>query len=92
MEYLKWGCARFVYLLLLPLCLMMMMNAFEFCYGGITSSYVRDKNLSLDMPLHSDVFTVPAGYNAPQQVPFSFYNFMQFLCIFPCFVTNKGGY
>lgn len=73
MEYLKWGCARFVYLLLLlPLCLMMMMNGLEFCYGGITSSYVRDKNLSLDMPLHSDVFTVPAGYNAPQQVSFSF--------------------
>lgn len=71
---LKWGCARFVYLLLLPLCLMMM-NGLEFCYGGITSSYVREKNLSLDMPLHSDVFTVPAGYNAPQQVPFFSFSF-----------------
>lgn len=47
-----------------------MMNGIELCYGGLTSSYVRDKDLSLDMPLHSDVFTLPAGYNAPQQVLF----------------------
>ncbi|KAK1362339.1 Purple acid phosphatase [Heracleum sosnowskyi] len=64
---LKWSRARHVHLLL-HLCLMMMMNGVELCYGGLTSSYVRDKSLSLDMPLHSDVFTVPAGYNAPQQV------------------------
>uniref|UniRef100_A0A6N2LCP3 Purple acid phosphatase n=1 Tax=Salix viminalis TaxID=40686 RepID=A0A6N2LCP3_SALVM len=36
--------------------------------GGITSSYVRNDDLSLDMPLDSDVFRVPPGYNAPQQV------------------------
>ncbi|KAK4744775.1 hypothetical protein SAY87_011087 [Trapa incisa] len=36
--------------------------------GGITSNWVRDANLSADMPLWSDVFRVPPGYNAPQQV------------------------
>ncbi|KAI9118014.1 hypothetical protein K1719_010346 [Acacia pycnantha] len=36
--------------------------------GGITSSFLRSYNYSLDMPLDSDVFRVPPGYNAPQQV------------------------
>ncbi|XP_054791612.1 purple acid phosphatase 2-like isoform X1 [Prosopis cineraria] len=36
--------------------------------GGITSSFVRNYDYSLDMPLDSDVFRVPPGYNAPQQV------------------------
>ncbi|KAG6774671.1 hypothetical protein POTOM_022033 [Populus tomentosa] len=40
----------------------------EIANGGITSSYVRNDDLSLDMPLDSDVFRVPPGYNAPQQV------------------------
>ncbi|KAJ4702028.1 Purple acid phosphatase [Melia azedarach] len=40
----------------------------EFCNVGRTSSFVRSANLSLDMPLDSDVFRVPPGYNAPQQV------------------------
>lgn len=33
-----------------------------------TSSFVRSSSLSPDMPLDSDVFRVPPGYNAPQQV------------------------
>ncbi|KAK7825122.1 purple acid phosphatase 2 [Quercus suber] len=40
----------------------------ELCNGGITSSYVRNDDLSLDMPIDSDVFRIPPGYNAPQQV------------------------
>lgn len=40
----------------------------KLCEGGISSSYVRNDDLSLDMPLDSDVFRVPPGYNAPQQV------------------------
>ncbi|GJS87685.1 purple acid phosphatase 2-like protein [Tanacetum coccineum] len=36
--------------------------------GGITSSYVRNEEKSVDMPFDSDVFKVPQGYNAPQQV------------------------
>ncbi|XP_043696272.1 purple acid phosphatase-like isoform X1 [Telopea speciosissima] len=39
-----------------------------FCNGGITSCFVRDTYPSVDMPLDSDVFRVPPGYNAPQQV------------------------
>ncbi|KAH6786000.1 hypothetical protein C2S51_038455 [Perilla frutescens var. frutescens] len=38
------------------------------CNGGITSSFVRSPEKSGDMPLDSDVFKVPPGYNAPQQV------------------------
>lgn len=42
--------------------------AAQVCEGGITSSYVRNEDLVHDMPLDSDVFRVPPGYNAPQQV------------------------
>lgn len=41
----------------------------EFCEGSKTSSFCRTKNdISLDMPLSSDVFQLPPRYNAPQQV------------------------
>ncbi|KAK1423903.1 hypothetical protein QVD17_19213 [Tagetes erecta] len=36
--------------------------------GGVTSSFVRNEEKSIDMPFDSDVFRVPSGYNAPQQV------------------------
>ncbi|XP_008236959.1 PREDICTED: purple acid phosphatase-like [Prunus mume] len=38
------------------------------CNGGKTSSFVRKVEKSGVMPLDSDVFKVPPGYNAPQQV------------------------
>ncbi|KAF6154019.1 hypothetical protein GIB67_026673 [Kingdonia uniflora] len=38
------------------------------CNGGITSSFVRKVEKTVDMPLDSDVFRTPPGYNAPQQV------------------------
>ncbi|XP_074587092.1 purple acid phosphatase-like [Curcuma longa] len=38
------------------------------CDGGISSAYVRKAEKTIDMPLDSDVFRVPPGYNAPQQV------------------------
>ncbi|KAF7817607.1 purple acid phosphatase 2-like [Senna tora] len=41
---------------------------YSICEGGSTSSFLRNDYLSLDMPLDSDVFRVPPGYNAPQQV------------------------
>ncbi|KAI3446155.1 hypothetical protein Pfo_002820 [Paulownia fortunei] len=44
---------------------MSLQNVFS---GGITSSFVRKVEESVDMPLYSDVFRVPPGYNAPQQV------------------------
>ncbi|KAJ8555543.1 hypothetical protein K7X08_013039 [Anisodus acutangulus] len=40
----------------------------QLCRAGITSDYVRNYNSNMDMPLNSDVFRVPPGYNAPQQV------------------------
>ncbi|XP_074592310.1 purple acid phosphatase-like [Curcuma longa] len=36
--------------------------------AGTTSSYVRTPGKSEDMPADADVFAVPPGYNAPQQV------------------------
>lgn len=45
------------------------------CNAGISSSFVRKAEKSVDMPLDSDVFAEPPGYNSPQQVtfyPFSF--------------------
>ena len=47
------------------------LNAAVLCNGGITSSFVRKAEKSVDMPLDSDVFAEPPGYNAPQQVNFS---------------------
>ncbi|KAJ3696101.1 hypothetical protein LUZ60_001478 [Juncus effusus] len=38
------------------------------CEGGVTSRFVRKLEASVDMPLDSDMFRVPAGFNAPQQV------------------------
>ncbi|WOL08022.1 purple acid phosphatase 2 [Canna indica] len=38
------------------------------CDGGVTSSFVRKAEKTISMPMDSDVFRVPPGYNAPQQV------------------------
>uniref|UniRef100_A0A5B7A0D6 Purple acid phosphatase n=1 Tax=Davidia involucrata TaxID=16924 RepID=A0A5B7A0D6_DAVIN len=46
----------------------LVLNAAVFCNGGITSTFVRKVEKTVDMPLDSDVFRVPAGYNVPQQV------------------------
>nr|GEU83793.1 purple acid phosphatase [Tanacetum cinerariifolium] len=35
--------------------------------GGLTSTFVRKDEKAIDMPLDSDVFDAPSGYNAPQQ-------------------------
>ncbi|KAL8141214.1 hypothetical protein V2J09_007235 [Rumex salicifolius] len=40
----------------------------QHCNGGTTSKFARGNNISADMPIDSDVFKVPPGYNAPQQV------------------------
>nr|XP_043628276.1 purple acid phosphatase 2-like [Erigeron canadensis] len=36
--------------------------------GGFTSSFIRKTEKTIDMPMDSDVFSTPPGYNAPQQV------------------------
>lgn len=43
---------------------------FGVCNGGMTSEFVRDDDVSSDMPLDSDVFRPPPGRNAAQQVIF----------------------
>ncbi|XP_057966152.1 purple acid phosphatase 2 [Malania oleifera] len=48
--------------------LVLVLNAAVLCNGGITSSFVRKEEKTVDMPLDSDVFRAPPGYNAPQQV------------------------
>ncbi|XP_076957030.1 bifunctional purple acid phosphatase 26-like [Bidens hawaiensis] len=37
-------------------------------YGGVTSSFIRSEWPSVDIPLDNEVFVVPNGYNAPEQV------------------------
>lgn len=36
--------------------------------AGFTSSFIRTQWPSIDIPLDNEVFAVPDGYNAPQQV------------------------
>lgn len=52
----------------LVITLSFVLNIAVLCNGGITSSFVRKVEKTIDMPLDSDVFRVPLGYNAPQQV------------------------
>lgn len=37
-------------------------------YAGVTSSFIRSEWPSVDIPLDNEVFAVPNGYNAPEQV------------------------
>ena len=50
------------------------------CNGGISSSYSRSNDISADMPLNSDVFALPHGYNAPQQVRYTLY--LYYICMY----------
>jgi len=59
----------------LLLSLGLVLNLVFVCNGGTTSIFVRKVEKSIDMPLDSDVFKVPPGYNAPQQVFFYLSNF-----------------
>ncbi|EOY14890.1 Purple acid phosphatase 10 isoform 2 [Theobroma cacao] len=60
----RWDCASFALVIAVGL----IFSVAEVCNGGKTSSFVRNDQLSHDMPLDSDVFRIPPGYNAPQQV------------------------
>jgi len=56
------------------LVLALVLNVVVVSNGGTSSLFVRKTEKTVDMPLDSDVFDVPPGYNAPQQVhvlPFS---------------------
>nr|DAD40373.1 TPA_asm: hypothetical protein HUJ06_014696 [Nelumbo nucifera] len=56
----------------LGLVLALLLNTAVLSHGGITSSYVRKPEASVDMPL--DAFPSPPGYNAPEQFCFSLFN------------------
>ncbi|KAK1283221.1 Purple acid phosphatase 2 [Acorus calamus] len=43
---------------------------FHLSNGGVTSSFIRKSEPSVDMPFDADVFQLPPGYNAPQQKGF----------------------
>ncbi|EPS60425.1 hypothetical protein M569_14376, partial [Genlisea aurea] len=45
-----------------------LLNAAAAAAAAATSSFTRSQEPSVDMPIDSDVFAVPRGYNAPQQV------------------------
>ncbi|XP_019169259.1 PREDICTED: purple acid phosphatase 2-like [Ipomoea nil] len=47
---------------------LIILNAAVMCSAGITSIFLRKFEKTVDMPLDSDVFQAPPGYNAPQQV------------------------
>ncbi|RRT35320.1 hypothetical protein B296_00042158 [Ensete ventricosum] len=61
----SWWRAPFHLELLLAVVLVGVVNRSD---GGVTSGFVRKVEKTIDMPLDSDVFRVPPGYNAPQQV------------------------
>lgn len=46
----------------------MVLSSAKMCSGSVTSNFVRRADKGIDMPLDSDVFNIPSGYNAPQQV------------------------
>ncbi|CAM8911647.1 unnamed protein product [Rhodiola kirilowii] len=46
----------------------LILNIAVLCNGGVTSRFMRKLAQTVDMPLTSDVFRVPHGYNVPQQV------------------------
>ena len=48
--------------------LVLVLSVLDLCNGGTTSAFVRKVEKAVDMPLDSDVFSTPPGYNAPQQV------------------------
>jgi hypothetical protein len=60
-QMMGWGLAA----LLLLHALLCLANG---VYSGRTSSYVRGEFPSTDIPLESEWFATPNGFNAPQQV------------------------
>ena len=49
-------------------------------YAGVTSSFIRSEWPSVDIPLDNEVFAVPSGYNAPQQV--SFLGYLEYMILY----------
>jgi hypothetical protein len=64
-DLLPLSMRRWNLLVLLPYVLLCLVSG---GYSGRTSSYVRTEFPSTDIPLDSEWFSIPKGYNAPQQV------------------------
>ncbi|TMW90089.1 hypothetical protein EJD97_016221 [Solanum chilense] len=45
---------------------LLLLQVFDFCNGGVTSTYIRKSEASIDMPIQ--YFPPPPGYNSPEQV------------------------
>ncbi|XP_023530030.1 bifunctional purple acid phosphatase 26-like [Cucurbita pepo subsp. pepo] len=52
----------------IALALCILISCLSFGNAGITSTFIRSEWPSIDMPLDNDVFAIPKGHNAPQQV------------------------
>lgn len=53
--------------------ILLVLSLYLMCFADVaisrhTSSFVRSEWPSTDIPLDSEVFAVPKGYNAPEQV------------------------
>lgn len=73
-----------IFLLQVLLISFILLSSVEDSNAGITSSFVRTQWPSVDIPLDHEVFAVPKGYNAPQQVNF-------YTCKFITFWENVWG-
>lgn len=63
------GNSKLQFLLLhLAFSLCIFISCLSFGDAGITSTFIRSEWPSIDIPLDNEVFAIPKGYNAPQQV------------------------
>lgn len=67
---LDWGVGMHAWLFNFVLATFLFLSAIKDGNAGITSSFVRSEWPSVDIPLDNEVFAVPKGQNAPQQVSF----------------------
>lgn len=67
---LDWGVGMQAWLFNFVLATFLFLSAIKDGNAGITSSFVRSEWPSVDIPLDNEVFAVPKGQNAPQQVSF----------------------
>lgn len=45
-----------------------LLSSLDNVYAGVTSNFIRSEWPSVDIPLDNEVFAIPSGYNAPEQV------------------------
>lgn len=70
----------------LAFALCIFISCLSFGNAGITSTFIRSEWPSIDMPLDNEVFAIPKGHNAPQQVSSIFYVIVAIDLINPSFL------